>query len=135
MDAREKLEAVRNARGFVKKKGYSSCVPVARALEGEEPSELKTLVRNWDPVKTRPLTLPPSFEPEHMTERPKMAAECQLVDDGNGRRILWRVSKKDGMKEVNEHGSLAGVYFAGLCYVMKYCYGSGRRERTIVIIF
>ncbi|XP_063979403.1 villin-like protein quail isoform X2 [Diachasmimorpha longicaudata] len=132
VDAREKLEAVRNARGFVKKKGYSSCVPVARALEGEEPSELKTLIRNWDPVKSRPLTLPPSFEPEYMTERPKMAAECQLVDDGNGRRILWRVSKKDGMKEVNEHGTLAGVYFAGLCYVMKYCYGSGRRERTII---
>ncbi|XP_011298265.1 villin-like protein quail [Fopius arisanus] len=132
VDAREKLEAVRNARGFVKKKGYSSCVPVARALEGEEPPELKTLLRSWDVVKTRPLTLPPCFDPEYMTERPKMAAECQLVDDGSGRRTLWRISKKDGMKEVNEHGALAGVYFAGLCYVMKYCYGSGRRERTII---
>lgn len=34
VNAREKLEAVRNARGFVKKKNYSDGMPVARAIEG-----------------------------------------------------------------------------------------------------
>lgn len=132
VDAREKLEAVRNARGFVKKKNYSTSVRVARASEGEEPPELKTLLRSWEPVKMRPLTLPPSFEPEYMNERPKMAAECQLVDDGSGKKILWRVSKSDGIIEINENGHMDGIFFAGCCYIMKYLYGSGRRERIIV---
>lgn len=132
VDAREKLEAVRNARGFVKKKGYSPCVPVARAVEAEEPNELKYLLRSWETGKTRPLTLQTSFEPDYMTERPKVAAECQLVDDGSGRKVLWRVSKKDGMKEINENGEYKGIFYAATCYVMRYCYGSGRRERSIV---
>jgi len=34
VNARERLEAVRNARGFVKKKNYSDGMPVARATEG-----------------------------------------------------------------------------------------------------
>ncbi|XP_044001123.1 villin-like protein quail isoform X2 [Aphidius gifuensis] len=132
VDAREKLEAVRNARGFVKKKNYSSSVPVARAIENEEPIELKTLIKSWEPAKIRPLTLPPSFEPEYMNERPKMAAECQLVDDGSGKKILWRVSIKDGIIEVNEMSHMNGIYFAGCCYIMKYIYGTGRREKIIV---
>lgn len=132
VDAREKLEAVRNARGFVKKKNYSSSVPVARAIENEEPTELKTLIKSWEPAKIRPLTLPPSFEPEYMNERPKMSAECQLVDDGSGKKILWRVSMKDGIIEVNEMSHMNGIYFAGCCYIMKYIYGTGRREKIIV---
>jgi len=34
VNARERLEAVRNARGFIKKKDYSDGVPVARTTEG-----------------------------------------------------------------------------------------------------
>jgi len=35
VNARERLEAVRNARGFVKKKNYTDSMPVARAAEGK----------------------------------------------------------------------------------------------------
>ena len=128
VNAREQLEAVRNARGFVKKKGYSVSVPVARAIEGEEPGEMKCLLKSWDPSKTRPLTLPPTFEPDYMSERPRMAAECQLVDDGSGEKTLWRVSGKNGMIEIEDRG----IYYAAVCYVMCYKYGYGRRRRSIV---
>lgn len=130
VDAREQLEAVRNARGFVKKKGYSSGVPVARALEGEEPSEMKTLIKLWDTMRNRPLTLPANFEADYMAERPRMAAECQLVDDGRGDKTIWRVCAKDGLVEIEDRG----IYYAGVCYVMSYKYGQGRRRRTIVSI-
>lgn len=100
VNAREKLEAVRNARGFVKKKNYSVSVPITRAIEGQEPVEMKTLIKGWGQTKARPLTLPSCFEPEYMTERPRMAAECQLVDDGSGEKTLWRVNQKTGMIEV-----------------------------------
>ncbi|XP_032678002.1 villin-1 isoform X1 [Odontomachus brunneus] len=128
VNARESLEAVRNARGFVKKKNYSDGMPVARATEGHEPAEMKALLRGWEPSKTRPLTLPVSFEPDYMNERPRMAAECQLVDDGSGERSLWRVEQKEGMVEVDDKG----IYYAEACYVMLYKYGQGRRCRSIV---
>lgn len=35
VNARERLEAVRNARGFIKKKDYSDGVPVTRTTEGK----------------------------------------------------------------------------------------------------
>ncbi|XP_051168785.1 villin-1 isoform X2 [Leptopilina boulardi] len=128
VNAREKLEAVRNARGFVKKKNYSVSVPVTRAIEGQEPVEMKTLIKGWGQKKARPLTLPSCFEPEYMTERPRMAAECQLVDDGSGEKTLWRVNQQTGMIEVEDRG----IYYAEMCYVMRYKYGYGRRSRLIV---
>nr|XP_034174983.1 villin-like protein quail isoform X1 [Osmia lignaria]XP_034174984.1 villin-like protein quail isoform X1 [Osmia lignaria] len=127
-NAREKLEAIRNARGFVKKKNYSNGVSVERAVETQEPVEMKALVRGWETTKTRPLTLPVNFEPDYMNERPKMAAECQLVDDGSGERTLWRVSRKEGMVQLEDKG----IYYAEACYVMCYKYGQGRRSKTIV---
>ncbi|KYN44281.1 Villin-1 [Trachymyrmex septentrionalis] len=129
VNARERLEAVRNARGFIKKKDYSDGVPVARTTEGHEPAEMKALLRGWEPSKMRPLTLPVSFEPDYMNERPRMAAECQLVDDGSGERTLWRVELKEGMVQVEED---KGIYYAETCYVMLYKYGQGRRSRSIV---
>lgn len=89
---------------------------------------MKTLLRGWEPSRARPLTLPTSFEPDYMNERPKMAAECQLVDDGSGERNLWRVEQKEGMIQVEDKG----IYYAEACYVMLYKYGQGRRCRSIV---
>ncbi|KAG7207595.1 hypothetical protein KM043_009218 [Ampulex compressa] len=128
VNAREKLEAVRNARGFVKKKNYSSGMPVARAIEGHEPTEMRAILRGWEPSRTRPLTLPSNFEPDYMNERPRMAAECQLVDDGSGERTLWRVNQKEGKVHVEDNG----IYYAEACYVMRYKYGQGRRCKTII---
>ncbi|XP_026673009.1 villin-like protein quail isoform X2 [Ceratina calcarata] len=129
VNARENLEAIRNARGFVKKKNYSNSVPVERAIESHEPIEMKTLVRGWEANnKLRPFTLPPTFEPDYMNERPKMAAECQLVDDGSGEKTLWQVTHKEGMIQLQDKG----IYYAEACYVMCYKYGQGRRARTII---
>jgi len=97
--------------------------------KGHEPTEMKALLRGWEPSKTRPLTLPSSFEPDYMNERPRMAAECQLVDDGSGERTLWRVELKEGMVQVEDD---RGIYYAEACYVMLYKYGQGRRCRSIV---
>lgn len=130
VNAREKLEAVRNARGFVKKKNYSNGVSVGRAIETSEPIEMKALVRGWEPSKNRPLSLPPSFEPDYMNERPRMAAECQLVDDGSGEKTLWRVTEKEGMVQIEDKG----IYYAEACYVMCYKYGQGRKSKCIVRI-
>lgn len=44
---KEKSEALRNARGFVKKKKYHSNTRVARVVEGLEPIEFKVLFKFW----------------------------------------------------------------------------------------
>lgn len=128
VNSREKLEAIRNARGFVKKKGYSSGTPVARALDGHEPTEMKSLVRGWEEENKRPLILPTKFDPDYMAERPRMAADCQLVDDGTGERKLWKVTSKEAKEVLRDDG----IYYAASCYVMQYWYGAGRKSRVLV---
>ncbi|XP_014204083.1 villin-like protein quail [Copidosoma floridanum] len=132
--SKERLEAVRNARGFVKKKGYSPSVPVGRALEEHEPVEMRCWVRGWAESRSRPLMLPASFEPDYMSERPKLAAECQLVDDGSAERVLWRLDSRtaEGLVLVPDGDGQPVCFYAEACYVLSYKYGYGRRSRSIV---
>lgn len=44
---KERSEALRNARGFVKKKKYPNHTKVVRVVEGYEPSEFKALFATW----------------------------------------------------------------------------------------
>ncbi|XP_074109961.1 villin like protein quail [Cotesia typhae] len=132
VNAREKLEAIRNARGFVKKKGYSSCVPVARAIENYEPKEMKKLLRPWEIIYNPVHILETSFDGDYMNERPKLAAECQLVDDGTGNLIIWRVCEENIVLVNKNNLKSLGFFYASVCYIIKYTYGSGRREKSII---
>lgn len=44
---KERTEALRNARGFVKKKKYHNNTKVTRVVEGSEPLEFKALFLRW----------------------------------------------------------------------------------------
>lgn len=44
---KERTEALRNARGFVKKKKYPNNTKVTRVVEGSEPLEFKVLFLRW----------------------------------------------------------------------------------------
>lgn len=44
---KERFEAMRNARGFVKKKKYPNTTRVTRIIDGAEPLEFKTLFLTW----------------------------------------------------------------------------------------
>lgn len=44
---KERTEALRNARGFVKKKNYNSTTSVTRIIDGAEPLEFKGLFFVW----------------------------------------------------------------------------------------
>lgn len=49
---KERSEALRNARGFVKKKKYPGNTKVTRVVDGYEPVEFKMLFSSWkDDVK------------------------------------------------------------------------------------
>lgn len=45
--AKERVEAIRNAHGFIVKKSYPSHTHISRVVEGGEPTEFKALFLSW----------------------------------------------------------------------------------------
>ncbi|XP_020812284.1 villin-like protein quail isoform X1 [Drosophila serrata] len=118
------LSAMGNGRAFVKKKKYPDNTLVVRVLEGHEPVEFKRLFANWlnvwhensrshKPVSTKLGKL----DAHSLCERPKMAADTQLVDDGRGERVLFRILG-DQVQEVA--ASKTVVFTTNASYVVKY---------------
>lgn len=118
------LTAMGNGRAFVKKKKYPNSTLVVRVLEGREPVEFKRLFGNWltvwqdntrghKPVSTKFGKLDAVL----LGERPKMAADTQLVDDGRGERILYRIFG-DQLEELP--AAKAVVFTTNASYVVKY---------------
>jgi hypothetical protein len=69
------------------------------------------------------------FDASALHEKPKLAAESQLVDDGTGERTVWRVEK---FELVAVPDKLQGVFFSGDCYVVKYTYLAGGTEKYLI---
>ncbi|BFF95298.1 villin-like protein quail [Drosophila madeirensis] len=120
----EALSAMGNGRAFVKKKKYADNTLVVRVVEGHEPVEFKRLFSNWlnlgqentrghKPVSTKFGKL----DAHSLCERPKMAADTQLVDDGRGERVVYRVLG-DQVQELP--ASKTVVFTTNASYVVKY---------------
>ncbi|CAH1117600.1 unnamed protein product [Phaedon cochleariae] len=118
---KERSEALRNARGFVKKKAYSSSTQVTRVVDGYEPCEFKMLFASWlDHTKgSAPKIIVSKYDADAMEDRPSLSAETQLIDDGAGSTTVWRV-KQTSIVEVPKERH--GVFFSGDCYIVLYTY-------------
>jgi hypothetical protein len=86
------------------------------------------LVDNVSVGKTA-ATVNNKFDATTLHDKPKLAAESQLVDDGTGERTVWRVEK---FELVPVPDNLQGVFFAGDCYVVKYTYLAGGTEKHLI---
>ncbi|KAF4524898.1 hypothetical protein B566_EDAN015554 [Ephemera danica] len=144
---KERVEAMRNAHGFVKKKGYPSHTAVTRVIDGGEPVDFKQLFSSWrtkDQMTTTGLVgqlnrqmssgrIAPSittkFDADSMHSQPQLAAETQLVDDGSGSKTIWRVHRFQ-LEAVPE--KMQGCFFAGDCYILHYKYMHGAAEKQIL---
>lgn len=69
-------------------------------IEGHEPVEFKRLFPSWisdwheSLSSTKPVsTILGKFDSLTLCQRPKMAAETQLIDDGSGERKIFRITK------------------------------------------
>ncbi|KAF2351874.1 Gelsolin-like domain [Trinorchestia longiramus] len=138
---KERQEAMRNALGFVAKKGYSQSTRTTRVIDGGEPPEFQSLFKNWkakNEVKVfgvRPKInrqasfAQPMFEAQTLHDRPEVAAATQMVDDGSGQKEIWRINKFN-LEPVPEHAF--GQFFMGDCYVILYAYSVGSTENYII---
>ncbi|PVD37426.1 hypothetical protein C0Q70_00016 [Pomacea canaliculata] len=135
---KEKKEAMRNAVGFLRKKGYPSDTKVTRVVEGAEPSEFKCLFRDWP--QTPPTgkvyiqskiakTVQTRFDAATLHTNHALAAETQMVDDGSGKVEVWRVEDFD-LKPVDK--SVVGEFYSGDCYVIQYTYEVHGRPHHLI---
>lgn len=139
--SKERVEAMRNAQGYVTKKGYPSNTSVTRVVDGGEPVEFKMLFSSWkernlaaglgrqNTVGKIASTVNTKFDATTLHDKPRLAAESQLVDDGTGKLTVWRV---ENFQLAEVPPKLQGVFFAGDCYVVKYTYSAGGSEKCIV---
>jgi hypothetical protein len=74
-------------------------------------------------------TINNKFDASTLHDKPKLAAESQLVDDGTGQRRVWRIEK---FQLVPVPEKLYGVFFSGDCYVVKYTYLVGGTEKYLL---
>ncbi|KRT83941.1 hypothetical protein AMK59_927 [Oryctes borbonicus] len=133
---KERSEAMRNARGFVKKKKYPNETTVTRIIDGAEPIEFKVLFISWkdkEDTKTKTNNVNKTtkvaitkFDANLMHDRPSLAAETQLLDDGSGTTRLWRMNKKEIVEISKEK---FGNFFNSDCYLVWYSYqNQGQRH-------
>lgn len=69
------------------------------------------------------------FDALTMEERPSLAAETQLIDDGSGTVTLWRI-KQHNIVEIPKERH--GFFFNGDCYIVLYSYQTSTEERHLL---
>ncbi|KAG0721754.1 Advillin [Chionoecetes opilio] len=138
---KEREEALRNAQGFITKKGYPPHTQVSRIVQHGEPPEFKTLFKDWrDKDQTIGFgrqfstskiatTVQTKFDAVTLHMRPELAAKTQMVDDGKGQKEVWRI-KNFNLIPVPENQY--GEFFMGDCYIVLYAYLEGAAERYIL---
>ena len=123
---------MRNAQGFIKKKGYPEHTRVTRVIDGGEPIEFKNLFRSWkDCSQTNGLgtihnvgsiakVIPENFDPSVLHENHSIAAQTQMVDDGKGDKQVFRIKDFDAVQLDKQD---VGKFYSGDCYITIYKYG------------
>lgn len=116
----EKVEAMRNARGFVKKKKYNSNTPVVRVIDGFEPIEFILLFPTWIDSENNSSNFSKmlgKLDSLTLMQRPKVAAQTQLIDDGSGEVKIYRINSN---KMVELPKTTAGSFYSGDCFIILY---------------
>lgn len=128
--SKERIEAMRNAQGFIRKKGYPDQTPVTRVIDGGEPEEFRSLFSSWK-VKYEAVGFgrqhsankgiakitQTSFDATTLHEKPQLAAKLRMIDDGSGSREVFKVHEFKLVELPQDHH---GRFFEHDCYVIRY---------------
>ncbi|KAI0222162.1 Villin-1 [Lamellibrachia satsuma] len=139
---KEKKEAMANATAFLTQHNYSNHVQMVKVHETGEPSEFKALFRVWEkpllPGQLKPhsnskiaATIQTNFTASTMHDNPSIARDTGMVDDGTGKKVVYRVERTGRtyeLKVIEEQNQL----FGGDSYVIPYTYRDGGKENYII---
>lgn len=118
----EKSEAIRNARGFVKKKKYPFQTPVVRVIDGYEPVEFMNLFSKWSDYfeqngNCKSGHILGKFDVLSLIDRPKVAADTQLIDDGSEKLSVYKIFNNN-LLEIPKRSRQA--LFSEDCFLIHY---------------
>ncbi|KAK7083781.1 hypothetical protein SK128_018797, partial [Halocaridina rubra] len=138
---KEREEALRNAQGFISKKGYPLNTQVSRIIDNGEPAEFKTLFKDWkDKDQSKGFgrqystskiahTVQTKFDASTLHGAPQLAAKTKMVDDGSGQKEVWRVKDFELIPVPEDQ---LGQFFMGDCYIVLYAYLEGNKEHYLL---
>ncbi len=120
-------------------KGYSSTTPVIRIIDGHEPSEFIQMFPQWSENEfggNSTKHFLEKFDALTLIQRPKLAAQTQLIDDGSGDLKVYRIDFED----INEIPKRFGtVLYSGNCYIIHYqstgTLNSGNAAKNIIYLW
>lgn len=93
-----------------------------RVVDGYEPYEFIRIFPWWhgtDRFGSKPANLLGKFDALSLIQRPDLASESQLIDDGHGEITIYRITEGNGeIVEVPKRKNIA--LFSGDCYLIHY---------------
>lgn len=115
----DKAEGMRHIRGFMIKKNCASTTPVIRIIDGHEPIEFISMFPHWndsaDLNTTRQVL--EKFDAITLIQRPQVAAQMQLIDDGTGDIKVYRIDSEDITEIPKRYGQ---IFYSNNCYIVHY---------------
>lgn len=98
-------------------------------IDGYEPHEFVRLFPWWNEIDqngNKTSNLLGKFDAMSLIQRPYVAAESQLIDNGHGELNIYRVSSNGDIVEVPKRKNVA--LFSGDCYLIHYIVSVSGRD-------
>lgn len=137
----ERKIALKTATEFISKMGYPKQTQVQVLPESGETPLFKQFFKNWrDKDQTEGMGI--AYVPNHIAkienvpfdvrslhDSPAMAAQHGMVDDGRGKKQVWRIESSE---KVAVPESLHGQFYGGDSYIILYNYSHGGKKGQII---
>ena len=116
----DKAEGMRHARGYMIKRTHPSNYPACRIIDGHEPIDFISLFPQWienDFGNATTRHVLEKFDALTLIQRPQLAAQMQLIDDGSGDLKVYRIDSDDITDVPKRYGQ---VFHSDNCYIVHY---------------
>nr|XP_033816660.1 gelsolin isoform X2 [Geotrypetes seraphini] len=140
-NSEEKKVALKTATEFISKMGYPKQTQIQVLPESGETPLFKQFFKNWrDKDQTEGMGIAyvsnhiakienVPFDVSSLHSSPAMAAQHGMVDDGSGKKEIWRI---EGSAKVPVDPSHYGQFYGGDSYIILYNYKLGGKQGQII---
>ncbi|XP_030063420.1 gelsolin isoform X1 [Microcaecilia unicolor] len=137
----EKKVALKTATEFISKMGYPKQTQIQVLPESGETPLFKQFFKNWrDRDQTEGMGVAyvsnhiakienVPFDVSSLHSSPAMAAQHGMIDDGSGKKEIWRI---EGSAKVPVDPSHYGQFYGGDSYIILYNYKHGGKQGQII---
>ena len=102
--------------------------------ENYEPVEFRALFSHWSEskysVNSNSKSLQVKFDAHVLNSSIQLAAELQMVDNGNGSKIIWNIDNNLIISLLDD--SKHGQFYSSNCYVIQYKYSVNGADKYII---